>query len=68
MESELRSLREAACGQERTIQTLSDSLNTKDCEVCVPRKLKAVTAISCFPHMLETHCLAFGLLVKVWEK
>uniref|UniRef100_A0A671PQ78 Si:ch211-242b18.1 n=1 Tax=Sinocyclocheilus anshuiensis TaxID=1608454 RepID=A0A671PQ78_9TELE len=33
MESELRSLREAACGQERTIQTLSDSLNTKDCEI-----------------------------------
>ncbi|XP_059368506.1 myomegalin isoform X7 [Carassius carassius] len=33
MEGELRSLREAACGQERTIQTLSDSLNTKDCEI-----------------------------------
>uniref|UniRef100_A0A673K214 Si:ch211-242b18.1 n=1 Tax=Sinocyclocheilus rhinocerous TaxID=307959 RepID=A0A673K214_9TELE len=33
MERELRSLREAACGQERTIQTLSDSLNTKDCEI-----------------------------------
>ncbi|XP_050993937.1 myomegalin isoform X1 [Labeo rohita] len=33
MESELRSLREAACGQERTIQTLSDSLNTKDSEI-----------------------------------
>ncbi|XP_067240216.1 myomegalin isoform X5 [Chanodichthys erythropterus] len=33
MESELRSVREAACGQERTIQTLSDSLNTKDCEI-----------------------------------
>uniref|UniRef100_A0A671PKK4 Si:ch211-242b18.1 n=1 Tax=Sinocyclocheilus anshuiensis TaxID=1608454 RepID=A0A671PKK4_9TELE len=57
MESELRSLREAACGQERTIQTLSDSLNTKDCEVCLPRKFKVVTGISGFPHMLETHCL-----------
>nr|XP_055043039.1 myomegalin isoform X1 [Misgurnus anguillicaudatus] len=33
MENELRSVREAACGQERTIQTLSDSLNTKDCEI-----------------------------------
>ncbi|XP_056125478.1 myomegalin isoform X11 [Rhinichthys klamathensis goyatoka] len=33
MESELRSVREAVCGQERTIQTLSDSLNTKDCEI-----------------------------------
>ncbi|XP_056619879.1 myomegalin isoform X3 [Triplophysa dalaica] len=33
MESELNSVREAACGQERTIQTLSDSLNTKDCEI-----------------------------------
>ncbi len=65
MESELRSLREAAYGQERTIQTLSDSLNTKDCEVCLPRKLKVATAISGFLHMLETHCLAFGLLVKV---
>uniref|UniRef100_A0A671PKJ9 Si:ch211-242b18.1 n=1 Tax=Sinocyclocheilus anshuiensis TaxID=1608454 RepID=A0A671PKJ9_9TELE len=64
MESELRSLREAACGQERTIQTLSDSLNTKDCEVCLPRKFKVVTGISGFPHMLETHCLAFGLLVS----
>lgn len=42
MESELRSLREAACGQERTIQTLSDSLNTKDCEVCLPGKFKVV--------------------------
>uniref|UniRef100_A0A8C1K416 Uncharacterized protein n=1 Tax=Cyprinus carpio TaxID=7962 RepID=A0A8C1K416_CYPCA len=40
MEGELRSLREAACGQERTIQTLSDSLNTKDCEVCLPGKFK----------------------------
>uniref|UniRef100_A0A673KBP7 Si:ch211-242b18.1 n=1 Tax=Sinocyclocheilus rhinocerous TaxID=307959 RepID=A0A673KBP7_9TELE len=61
MERELRSLREAACGQERTIQTLSDSLNTKDCEVCLPRKLKAVTGISGFPHMLETHCLVSGV-------
>lgn len=34
MECELRSVREAAQGQERTIQTLSDSLNTKDSEVC----------------------------------
>uniref|UniRef100_A0A672Q350 Si:ch211-242b18.1 n=1 Tax=Sinocyclocheilus grahami TaxID=75366 RepID=A0A672Q350_SINGR len=33
MEIELRSLREAACGQERTIQNLSDSRNTKDCEI-----------------------------------
>ncbi|XP_073667496.1 myomegalin isoform X9 [Paramisgurnus dabryanus] len=33
MENELRSFREAACGQERTIQTLSDSLNTKDSEI-----------------------------------
>lgn len=33
MENELRSVREAACGQERTIQTLSDSLNTKDSEI-----------------------------------
>ncbi|XP_072537690.1 myomegalin isoform X2 [Salminus brasiliensis] len=33
MECELRSVREAAHGQERTIQTLSDSLNTKDIEV-----------------------------------
>ncbi|XP_057208420.1 myomegalin isoform X4 [Triplophysa rosa] len=33
MERELHSVREAACGQERTIQTLSDSLNTKDCEI-----------------------------------
>ncbi|XP_073673283.1 myomegalin isoform X2 [Garra rufa] len=33
MESELRSLREAACGQERTIQTLNDSHNTKDFEI-----------------------------------
>uniref|UniRef100_A0A671PSQ2 CDK5 regulatory subunit-associated protein 2/Myomegalin coiled coil domain-containing protein n=1 Tax=Sinocyclocheilus anshuiensis TaxID=1608454 RepID=A0A671PSQ2_9TELE len=43
MESELRSLREAACGQERTIQTLSDSLNTKDCEVSgvAPSRLQA---------------------------
>ncbi|XP_051581206.1 myomegalin-like isoform X2 [Myxocyprinus asiaticus] len=33
MESELHTVREAACDQERTIQTLSDSLNTKDCEI-----------------------------------
>uniref|UniRef100_A0A3B1KEK7 Si:ch211-242b18.1 n=1 Tax=Astyanax mexicanus TaxID=7994 RepID=A0A3B1KEK7_ASTMX len=33
MECELRSVREAAHGQERTIQTLSDGLNTKDIEV-----------------------------------
>ncbi|XP_066532562.1 myomegalin isoform X2 [Hoplias malabaricus] len=33
MECELRSVREAAQGQERTIQTLSDSLNTKDMEM-----------------------------------
>ncbi|XP_048063091.1 myomegalin isoform X9 [Megalobrama amblycephala] len=39
MESELRSVREAACGQERTIQTLSDSLNTKDCEITDLRRL-----------------------------
>ncbi|RXN16831.1 myomegalin-like isoform X7 [Labeo rohita] len=43
MESELRSLREAACGQERTIQTLSDSLNTKDSEMSgvPPSRLQA---------------------------
>lgn len=68
MESELRSVREAACGQERTIQTLNDSLNTKDCEVCLPLKRKAVAGISGIPHMLETHCLAFELLDNVWEK
>lgn len=68
MESELRSVREAACGQERTIQTLSNSLNTKDCEVCLPLKRKAVAGISGIPHMLETHCMAFGLLDNVWEK
>lgn len=62
MESELRSVREAVCGQERTIQTLSDSLNTKDCEVCLPLKHKAVTGISGIPDRLETHCLAFGFL------
>ncbi|XP_056337188.1 myomegalin isoform X2 [Danio aesculapii] len=33
MENELRSVREAACGQETTIQTLGDSLSTKDCEI-----------------------------------
>ncbi|TRZ02424.1 hypothetical protein DNTS_034473 [Danionella cerebrum] len=33
MENELRSVREAACGQERTIQSLSDSLGTKESEV-----------------------------------
>jgi len=62
MESELRSVREAVCGQERTIQTLSDSLNTKDCEVCLPLKHKAVTGISGIPNSLETLCLAFVYL------
>nr|XP_009293082.1 myomegalin isoform X12 [Danio rerio] len=33
MENELRSVREAACGQETTIQTLGDSLSTKDYEI-----------------------------------
>lgn len=36
MECELLSCRETARGQERTIQTLSDSLSTKDNEVCSP--------------------------------
>lgn len=53
MESELRSVRDTACGQERTIQTLSDSLNTKDCEVCLSRKV--VTRILCIPHSLENN-------------
>uniref|UniRef100_A0A8C2I5B2 Si:ch211-242b18.1 n=1 Tax=Cyprinus carpio TaxID=7962 RepID=A0A8C2I5B2_CYPCA len=57
MESELRSLREAACGQERTIQTLSDSLNTKDCEVCVPRKLKRMTSIFLCSFSQRLDCL-----------
>lgn len=52
MESELNSVREAACGQERTMQTLSDSLNTKDCEVCLYLKLKVVTGVLCISHRL----------------
>lgn len=58
MESEVHSVREAACGQERTIQTLSDSLNTKDFEVCLYLKLKVGTGIShnCISHKLETQC------------
>lgn len=35
MECELRSLRQAAQGQERTIQGLTESIGTKDSEVCV---------------------------------
>lgn len=33
METELRSIRQAAQNQERTIQSLSESLNTKETEV-----------------------------------
>lgn len=35
MECELRSLRQASQSQERTIQGLTESLSTKDSEVCV---------------------------------
>lgn len=35
MECELRSLRQAAQSQERTIQGLNESISTKDSEVCV---------------------------------
>lgn len=35
MECELRSLRQAAQSQERTIQGLTESISTRDSEVCV---------------------------------
>lgn len=35
MECELRSLRQAAQSQERTIQGLTESMSTKDSEVCL---------------------------------
>lgn len=35
MECELRSIRQAAQSQERTIQGLTESITTKDSEVCL---------------------------------
>lgn len=39
MECELRSLRQAAQSQERTIQGLTESISTKDSEVCVATRV-----------------------------
>lgn len=39
MECELRSLRQAAQSQERTIQGLMESISTKDSEVCVATRV-----------------------------
>ena len=62
MEGELRSIRQEAQNQERTIQDLTDSVSTKDNEVCV-LCVKVVCATALKPdNMMANNVLARHML------